>query len=591
LWEAHGSLEGTMRRLPVPDPGIPDTRSSWRFLRWLILGQRGAVMGGAFFGIVWMLAQAVAPLFVGRALDDGVAAQDTTALLWWVGALAGLGLLQAAAGIARHRLAVTNWLSATYICNQLVARAVARLGAALPRRVSAGEVVSIVTNDTPQIGNALDISARLSGAVVSFVVVALLLLNTSVLLGLVVLIGVPLLMLFISPLLRPMHRRQSDQRVERGLLTSLGVDTIAGLRVLRGMGGERAFHDRYAAQSQRVREAGVETGRVVSVVDAMQVLLPGVFVVLLTWLGARLAVQGHISVGELVAFYGWAAFLVLPLRTFTEAADKITRAIVGINRVLLVLRAKPELTWGSRTDWPQRALLVDETSGVTVRPGELVVVACTDSDDAGGLADRLGRYVDAPVSVRDVAADTAIELGKLTEDTVRRHVLVVDADTTLFGGRLRDEIDPAGRCSDAQVAEALAVADAWEVVDGLPEGLDTVIGERGRSLSGGQRQRVALVRALLADTDVLVLVEPTSAVDAHTEARIAERLRTARAGRATVVLSASPLLLRSADRALLVVDGTVAVDGDRHDVGRHPAFRAALDREPAGAGDGEGVRA
>jgi ABC-type multidrug transport system fused ATPase/permease subunit len=133
------------------------------------------------------------------------------------------------------------------------------------------------------------------------------------------------------------------------------------------------------------------------------------------------------------------------------------------------------------------------------------------------------------------------------------------------------------------------VADAWEVVDGLPEGLDTVIGERGRSLSGGQRQRVALARALLADTDVLVLVEPTSAVDAHTEARIADRLREARAGRATVVVSASPLLLRAADRAVLVVDGSVVVDGDRHDVARHPAFRAALDREPAG--DREGVRA
>ena len=589
MWGARDSLEHTMRRLPVPDPGIPDTRSSWRFLRWLILSQRGPVLGGAFFGIVWMLAQAVAPLLVGRALDEGVAAQDTTALLWWVGALAGLGLLQAAAGIARHRLAVTNWLSATYVCNQLVARAVARLGASLPRRVSPGEVVSIVTNDTPQIGNALDISARLSGAVVSFVVVALLLLNTSLLLGFVVLIGVPVLMLFISPLLRPMHRRQSDQRVERGRLTSLGVDTIGGLRVLRGMGGERAFHDRYVTQSRQVRDAGVETGKVVSVVDAMQVLLPGVFVVVLTWLGARLAVQGEISVGELVAFYGWAAFLVLPLRTFTEAADKITRAVVGINRVLRVLRSVPELSWGPRTAWPRRALLVDETSGVRVQPGELVVIACTDSDDAGRLADRLGRYVDAPVSVRDETATAATDLAQFGEDTVRRHVLVVDADTTLFGGPLRDELDPAGRCSDAQVAEALAVADAWEVVDGLPEGLDTVIGERGRSLSGGQRQRVALTRALLADSDVLVLVEPTSAVDAHTEARIAGRLREARAGRSTVVLSASPLLLRAADRAVLVVDGTVLVDGDRHEVARHPAFRAALDREPAG--DGDGVRA
>jgi ABC-type multidrug transport system fused ATPase/permease subunit len=474
MWVPRGSLETTMRRLPVPDPGIPDTRSPWRFLLWLIRGQRGPVLGGAFFGVLWMLAQAVAPLLVGRALDEGVAGRDTRALVWWVVALAGLGVLQAGAGILRHRLAVTNWLSATYVCNQLIARAVTRLGASLPSRIAPGEVVSIVTSDTPQIGNALDISARLSGAVVSFVVVALLLLHTSVLLGLVVLLGVPLLMTLISPLLRPMHRRQSAQRLERGRLTSLGVDTIGGLRVLRGMGGEEAFHRRYAEQSRRVRDAGVATGRVVSVMDSLQVLLPGVFVVVLTWLGARLAVQGDITVGELVAFYGWAAFLVLPLRTLTEAADKITRAVVGIGRVLRVLRAVPELTWGSRTDWPAAAVLSDPDSGLTVRPGELVVVACTDSDDAGRLADRLGRYLDAGVTVGDAP------LAAFTEDTVRNRVLVVDAATTLFGGRLRDELDPSGRRTDAEVAEALVTADAWEVVDGLPEGLETVIGERAR---------------------------------------------------------------------------------------------------------------
>jgi ABC-type multidrug transport system fused ATPase/permease subunit len=177
-------------------------------------------------------------------------------------------------------------------------------------------------------------------------------------------------------------------------------------------------------------------------------------------------------------------------------------------------------------------------------------------------------------------------LAAFTEDTVRNRVLVVDAATTLFGGRLRDELDPSGRRTDAEVAEALVTADAWEVVDGLPEGLETVIGERGRSLSGGQRQRVVLARALLADPDVLVLVEPTSAVDAHTEARIAGRLRTAREGRATVVLSASPLLLRAAQRGVLVADGRVVVDGDRHDVARHPAFLAALDRDPVATADG-----
>jgi ABC-type multidrug transport system fused ATPase/permease subunit len=561
-----------MRRLPLPDPGIPDTRSPSKFFRWLIKGQLRTLAAGVFFGVLWMLAQAVAPLFVGRALDSGVAHEHVGALVGWVLALLGLGVIQAAAGIGRHRCAVTNWLTATYRCDQLVARSAATLGAALPSRVPPGEVVNMVASDTRRIGNALDISARFSGAVMSFVLVAFLLLSTSVELGLVVLIGVPLLLGVVTPLIRPMHQRQAQQRTEIGKLTSLGTDTIAGLRVLRGMGGERAFFDRYRVQSQRVRAAGVDTGRVVSMIDAQQVLLPGVFVVVLTWLGARMAVSGDITVGELIAFYGWAAFLVLPLRTFTEAADKFTRAHVAVERLLRLLGATPGLSWGSRVDWPRGGALRDGRTGLVV-PGEgLTVVACADNDEGARLADRLGRYDAADVSVG------GRPLAEFSQDTVRQRVLVVDTQAALFGGRLRDELDPRHLHSAADVDRALTIADAREIVDGLPEGLDTVVGERGRSLSGGQRQRVVLARSVLADPDVLVLVDPTSAVDAHTEMRIAERVREARRGRATVAVSTSPLLLRVADHAALIVDGEVVVQGERTDVARHPDMRATVER-------------
>ena len=561
-----------MRRLPLPDPGTPDTRSPSRFFRWLIRGQLRTLAAGVFFGVLWMVAQAVAPLFVGRALDSGVAHSHVDALVGWVLALLGLGVVQAAAGIGRHRCAVTNWLTATYRCDQLVARSAATLGAALPTRLPPGEVINMVASDTRRIGNALDISARFSGAVMSFVLVAFLLLSTSVELGLVVLIGVPLLVGVVTPLIRPMHQRQGQQRTEVGRLTSLGTDTIAGLRVLRGMGGERAFFDRYREQSQRVRAAGVDAGRIVSMIDAQQVLLPGIFVVVLTWLGARMAVSGDITVGELIAFYGWAAFLVLPLRTFTEAADKFTRAHVAVVRLLRLLGATPGLSWGSRVDWPHGGAIRDGRTGLVV-PGEgMTVVACADNDEGARLADRLGRYDAADVTV------AGKPLAEFSQDTVRRHVLVVDSEAALFGGRLRDELDPLRQHTDADLDRALMVADAREIVDGLPEGLETVVGERGRSLSGGQRQRVVLARSVLADPDVLVLVDPTSAVDAHTEMRIAERLRQSRRGRATVAVSTSPLLLRVADHAALIVDGEVVVQGQRGEVAHHPDMRATVER-------------
>ena len=565
-----------MRVLPLPDPGIPDTRSPARFIAWLAHGQRRTLAAGVFFGVLWMLAQAVAPLFVGRALDSGVAHGHVHAVVGWTLALAGLGVVQAAAGIGRHRCAVTNWLTAAYRCEQLVARSAANLGADLRDRLPPGEVVNMVASDARRIGNSLDITARLSGAAMSFVLVSALLLYTSLELGLLVLVGVPLLMFVVTPLIRPMHREQGRQREAIGRLTSLGTDTIAGLRVLRGMGGERAFLDRYVAQSQRVRAAGVGAGRVVSVIDAQQVLLPGIFIVVLTWLGARLAVAGHITVGELIAFYGWAAFLVLPLRTFTEAADKFTRAHVAAERLLRLLRATPTLSWGVRADWPRGDQIVDGASRLVVPGVGVTVVACADNDDGARLADRLGRYVAADVTVG--AEADAVPLAEFTHDTVRARVLVVDSQSALFAGRLRDELDPLRMHSDGELGAALAIADAGDVVDGLPDGLDTIVGERGRSLSGGQRQRVVLARAVLADPDVLVLVDPTSAVDAHTEMRIADRLRAARLGRATVAISTSPLLLRAADHAALVVDGEVVVQGSRAEVVQDPAFRATVER-------------
>ena len=127
------------------------------------------------------------------------------------------------------------------------------------------------------------------------------------------------------------------QREEVGKLTALGADTAAGLRVLRGIGGEQAFFDRYRTRSQEVRQAGVRVALPQSTLDAAQVFIPGLFVVLVTWLGARFALAGKIDTGELVAFYGYAAFLVLPLRTAAEAVDKVTRSFVGAQRMLAML--------------------------------------------------------------------------------------------------------------------------------------------------------------------------------------------------------------------------------------------------------------
>jgi ABC-type multidrug transport system fused ATPase/permease subunit len=539
------------------------------------MGQRRTMLVAMLFGVVWMVAQAVMPALIGLAIDEGIAAKDTGALVKWALAMLGVGLLQAAAGIMRHRFAVTNWLTAAYRTVQLVARQAVRLGATLPKRVATGEVVAIGSNDLSHLGNAMDITARMAGAIVSFLVVAVILLRTSVTLGVVVLVGVPLLLLVIGPLLKPLQRRNLAQREMMGDLANLATDIVGGLRVLRGIGGEAVFHERYARDSQKVRHAGVQVGRLQSMLDAAQILLPGVFVVLVVWLGARFAVQGRIGPGELVAFYGYAAFLMIPLRTSTEFANKWIRAFVAARRVVRVLALEPEVSTPEHVyDEPGTdAELVDVLSGLRVPAGQITAVVSDPPDVSAALADRLGRYADGEVRWGDVP------LSGLDRDVVRRRIVVSDTASTLFSGVLAAQLDIRDRGGDA-VAAAMHTASAHDVLESLPDGMDTVVSERGRAFSGGQRQRLVLARVLSADPEIAILVEPTSAVDAHTEARIAARLREHRAGRTTVVTTSSPLLLDRVDNVAFLREGRVVAFGSHRELmDTVPEYRAVVTRE------------
>ncbi len=548
-------------------------------------GQWRTLAGGMCFGIVWMSCQAVMPAVIGRAIDHGVAAKDGSALLSYATIMFAIGIVQAVTGIMRHRFAVTNWLTAAYRTVQLVGRQAVHLGGALSRKVSTGEVVAIGTNDISNLGQLMDVSARFAGAIVSFLLVAVILLSTSVPLGLLVLIGVPLLTLLIAPLLRPLNRRSAHQRHLTGALANTASDIVGGLRVLRGIGGEQVFHDRYRRESQDTRRAGVQVSRLQSVLDALQVFLPGVFVVLVVWLGARYAVQGRITPGELVAFYGYSAFLMIPLRTATEYANRLIRARVSAQRVCKVLALAPDHTDPAEPldQPPPGAVLADARTGLQVRPGLVTAVVSDQPEEAAALADRLGLC--APEVDDDVTLG-GVPLTALRRDDVRRRIVVSDTGATLFSGRLGRVLDTsAGDPSHAgEVRRALETASTEDIFEALPDGLDTVVAERGRTFSGGQQQRLVLTRALATDPEILVLVEPTSAVDAHTEARIASRLRGHRSGRTTVVVSSSPLVLDAVDEVAFLRGGRVAATGTHAELMRtDPDYRGVVtrDTEPA----------
>lgn len=565
-----------MHELPHAHPGTAEHRTPGGFLWWIARMQWPTLAGGMFFGIIWMGAQAVMPAVIGRAIDEGVAAKDSTRLLEWALVLFGIGVVQAVAGIMRHRFAVTNWLISAYRVVQLVARQAVRLGGTLPRKVSTGEVVAIGTNDLSHIGQVMDVSARFAGAIVSFFVVAAILLQTSVTLGLVVLIGVPVMMLLVGPLLGPLQRRSTHQRHLMGRLSNTASDIVGGLRVLRGIGGEQVFADRYRRESQTTRMAGVRVAQLQSVLDALQVFLPGFFVVVVVWIGARNAVAGSITPGELVAFYGYSAFLMIPLRTATEYANKLIRGRVAATRICRVLELEPDVMRPAHpADSPaQGSDLVDTRTGLVVRTGLLTAVVSEQPDDAAELADRLGMSA--------AEADDEVRLGNvpltsLDPIEVRERIVVSDTGAMFFSGPLGESLDLTGH---GDVRRALETASAADILDALDDGLDTLVAERGRSFSGGQRQRLVLARALAIDPEILVLVEPTSAVDAHTEARIAARLREHRAGRTTVVTTSSPLMLDSADTVAFLDGGRIVAVGTHTELlDTSPAYRRVVTRE------------
>jgi ABC-type multidrug transport system fused ATPase/permease subunit len=559
-----------MRSLPAADPGIPDARSPFLYLRWVARKQAGPLLLGITYATVWWFTMALVPVTMGKGID-AITDKDMSALTTWGAALLGLGIVQAIAGILRHRMAVYNWLTAAYRTVQVTVRQSTRLGATLPKRMSTGEVVSIGNSDIAHIGNAMDILLRGIGAIVAIATVTVIMISTSLPLGLTVLIGVPVMAAAVAPLIKPLNRRQHAYRDLQGDLSTRAADIVAGLRVLRGIGGEQVFADRYAAESQKVRHAGVRVASAESMLEGAQILLPGLLIAGVTWLAASFAVEGQITAGQLVSFYGYAAFLIAPLRTLTEAADKLTKGHVAARRVIRILSLEPEVQGGSGSSGG--GLLRDVASGIEVRPGVFAAVVAAVPEEGIVIADRLGRYSDGDVYFGDVRLDS------LPTAEVRRRILVADNDAKLFAGVLRDELDITGRASAEDVADALHTACAEDIVEALPDGLDGYVAEAGREFSGGQQQRLRLARALTADPEVLILIEPTSAVDAHSEARIADRLAKARAGKTTLVCTTSPLVLDRTDQVIYVREGVVHAQGTHRELlATEPAYAAVVTR-------------
>ncbi|MET7871322.1 ABC transporter ATP-binding protein [Streptomyces cyaneofuscatus] len=551
-------------------------------IRRAVAGQRRDVVVGSLLGAAHQTGEALVPVLIGLIVDRAVVRPDGGALAAWLVLLAvvyamlsygfrfGARAGERAAEQAAHQLRL-----------DVVRRVLAPHGGAEAGRPP-GALVNVATEDARRVG-ALNMALTLGiAAVVGVVAGAVLLLRASVPLGLLVLIGAPVLMALGHYLARPLEHRSEAEQERAAHASGVAADLVAGVRVLKGLRAERAAVARYRPTSQASREANVRAARAAALQTGLMLTLTGAFIALVALVGGRLVLSGSIGLGALVSAVGLALFLPGPIAVLAWAGAELAKARASAARIADVLAAPGETTGGTTEPaTPASGELRLHGLGhaglhgidLTVRPGEHLGIVVTDTAHAATLLRCLARRCDPDRGHVELDGTPVTELAPAA---LRSALLVAEHDAQLFDGTLLDNVTaaaPAG--ADPQPAMDAAAVD--EVAATLPGGTSGRIGERGSSLSGGQRQRVALARALAADRSVLVVHDPTTAVDAATEARIATGIRRARTGRTTVLVTSSPALLAATDRVVLIDGGTITAEAPHEDLVRdHPVYRTAV---------------
>jgi putative ABC transport system ATP-binding protein len=534
--------------------------------------------------VVHQAAEAAVPLAIGLIVDRAVRTGSGHAMVWSVVGLALLFLVLSGSMRIGGRLAKGAAEAAEHDLRLAVTARVLAPGGLPGRAGASGELLSTATSDAGRVSMMNAAVWFAAGALGAIVVAAVILFLTSVALGLLVIAGLVPVVLVSRAVAAPLIRRSGAEQAAAARAAGTAADLMAGLRVLRGIGAEQVAAARYRRASDASRDAAVRAARLNALRAAAVLAVTGVFVAVVALVAGRMALHGSITVGQFVTAVTMTQFLVGPFNVITHATAMAARARASARRLADVLDAPPLVAGGGPAPARDReaapaldvtGLRIGDLGPVDLRvaPGELVGLVLADEPATADLLDYLGRRADPPEG--RIALD-GVPLTAVEPAAVRAAILVAEHDGVLFSGSLRDNVTAAAR-DEAAVAAAMDAAAADEVAATLPDGADSPVGEAGALLSGGQRQRVALARALAADPPVLVLHEPTTAVDSVTEARIAERLAALRAGRTTLLVTGSPALLAVTDRVVVIGPEGVEGAGPHHRLlHTHDGYRAAM---------------
>jgi putative ABC transport system ATP-binding protein len=531
--------------------------------------------------VLWQLGEAAVPVMIGVVVDRGTATGELGPFL-----LAGLGLCAVFLVFSlSYRFGGRMTLRAQQAESHRLRLEVA--GHVLdPRGLRdeqlSGETLSLATSDADKVSMLVRQLGYAIASLVTVVLTAVYLLGVDVTLALVVLLGLPVTVALTQAVSPTVARRTEREQAALARVAGLAGDLVAGVRPIKGIGAEDVASHRYRSASQAARRSAIVTARSWGYLGGLTTLVAGCFLALVAWLAGTKALEGDLSLGELVAVVGLTQFLAEPITHLGDMSAQAAASWASAKRIATFLATEPDVVGGSLAALDARPglELVDVAHGplqaldLRTRDGELLAVAVDDPAAAATLVALLGGDVPPDAGQVLLGGRPAADL---TLAARRAAVLVVPHAAYLPEGTLRSVVDPLGRLGADELDAVLSASAAEDVVALHADGLDHGVRAGGSSLSGGQRQRLSLARALAATPPVLVLHDPTSAVDAVTEQRVAAGVRDLRRAQgATVVVSSSPALLAAADRVVWVRDGRVRATAPHADLLAEPDYREAV---------------
>ncbi len=574
---------------PTPQPNPPGSGGWLKRTSPFLLAHKKNVLLAFGVAVVGQAVTAFVPV-VSRTIIDDVIVKDDKSLTPWLLALVAMGLFGFGMSFVRRFAGGRVALDVQYDLRNAVYERLQRLDFASHDKLQTGQLVSRASSDTALIQSVLAFLPIMVGNLVLLIVALVMMLRFSPQLTIVALLAIPAMFAIAVRLRKTIFPASWDAQQRSAEVAGVVDEAVTGVRVVKGFGQEQRELDDLAGVGRELYASRVRLVRLTARFTPLMQTIPVLGQVGVLGYGGYLALHGRITLGTLLAFSSYLVQLVAPVRMFAMLLALGQQARAGAERILDILDANPLITEKDAAPGIQRGeghvVFENVTFGYTVSdpvlkgftldvaPGETVALVGASGSGKSTVALLLPRFYDA--SEGSITID-GVDVRDVTLDSLRRAVGVVFEDPFLFSDSLRANI-AYGRpdATDEEIYEAARAAEADGFIRALPEGYDTVVGERGLTLSGGQRQRVALARALITDPSCLVLDDATSSIDAKTEEEIHDTLRHLMAGRTTILVAHRRSTLRLADRIVVVDKGAVADMGSHEELSERSALYRAL---------------